>query len=78
MGDQIKYSVGATGLAGSLGGESESILATGFTNETQPKAEPWDFNPSGTREDENGNTSVGDPWNFRKTGAAGRPRGDER
>ena len=71
----IKYNTGATGLAGSLGGESEEILSQGFANVTSAKPGPFDYP---VREDENGNTQEGNRWDFRTTGAAGRPRGEER
>lgn len=78
MRDSIKYSVGAAGLGSSLGGMAESALSEGFVDASPPKADPWAFDPSAPREDDQGNTSVGDRWEHRRVGAAGRPVGDER
>ena len=78
MRDSIKYSVGAANLGSSLGGMSESALSEGYVDASLPKADPWAFDPSTPREDDQGNTSVGDQWEHRRVGAAGRPAGGER
>lgn len=76
MKDSIKYSTGVTGLAGSLGGESEQILSVGFSDETPARLNPWEA--GFVREDDSGTNSVGDRYEFGKTGACGRPTGYER
>lgn len=74
--DGIKNGTGASGLGGSLGGSSKDVLSTGFTNLTPKKLDPWE--PGYVREDDAGNTSVGDRYAFSKIGACGRPNGNER
>jgi len=74
--DGIKYNTGASGLGGSLGGMSTGALSSGFADVTPAKLDPWD--PDCERQDDGGTNSVGDKWAFSKTGACGRPNGNER
>ena len=74
--DGIKYKTGASGLSGSLGGLPSNALSSGFADITPAKLDPWD--PDCERCDDGGTNSVGDQYEFRKTGACGRPHGTER
>lgn len=74
--DGIKYKTGASGLGGSLGGMSTDALSSGFADVTPKQLDPWD--PACEHCDDNGTNAVGDKWEFRKTGACGRPNGNER
>jgi len=74
--DGISYKRGANALNGSLGGLSESALISGFDDVTPQKLDPLDA--SYQRQDDDGSNYVGDRWEFRKTGACGRPQGEER
>ena len=76
MKERIKYDTGASGLGGSLAGLSESALEKGFVDTTAARLEPWDADF--VREDDGGTNSVGDRYEFGKTGACGRPSGYER
>lgn len=74
--DKVSYNKGAHELGGSLHGDSQDALSTGFTNITPAKRDPWDADY--VRQDDGGTNSVGDRCEFRKTGACGRPNGNER
>ena len=74
--DSIKYKTGASGLGGSLGGMPSDALSSGFADITPAKLDPWD--PCAERIDHCGENLVGDQYAFRKTGACGRPHGEER
>ena len=74
--DKIKYDAGASGLGGSLAGVPKSALSTGFADTTTAKLNPWDSDYE--RVDDGGTNSVGDRYEFSKTGACGRPNGNER
>lgn len=77
MKDGINYSAGATDLGGSLGDVPKLALSQGFVDTTPAKLDMWD--PGYVREDDaTGENIVGDPWEYRKTGACGRPNGNER
>ena len=76
MKDSIKYKTGVSGLNGSLTGSSEEALSTGFTDITPARLEPWDADF--VRQDDGGTNQVGNRYDFAKTGACGRPNGDER
>ena len=73
---KIKYNVGATGLGGSMADCPDSALSTGFTDTTPAQLDPWD--PDYVRVDDGGTNSVGNQYEFSKTGACGRPNGNER
>lgn len=74
--DSIKYKTGASGLGGSLGGMFSDALSSGFADITPAKLDPWE--PGAERCDDCGENFVGDQYAFRKTGACGRPHGEER
>lgn len=74
--DKIKYTVGAGNLGGSMADVPVSALAEGFVNTTPAKLDPWD--PDYIRQDDGGTNSVGNQYEFGKTGACGRPNGFER
>lgn len=80
MDNRIKYQTGVSGIAASLGGVSDAALSKGYEDTAPKQPDPYSaaFDPAAPREDENGSMSIGDRWAFRKTGACGRPRGDER
>lgn len=77
MSNDVKYTTGATNLAGSLGRSAESDLSKGFTDETPETVDALGFF-SEKKEDDCGNTSEGDKWAFRRTGAVGRANGTDR
>lgn len=74
--DKINYSVGASDIGGSLADVPKSALSAGFTTTTNAPLDPWD--PEYVRVDDGGTNSVGDRYEFSKTGACGRPNGNER
>ena len=77
MKDGIKYTTGADDLGGSLGGLPKLALSKGFVDTTPAKLDMWD--PGYVHEDTaTGENHVGDAWAYRKTGACGRPNGNER
>lgn len=74
--DRIKHNVGASNLGGSLNGLPESSLSRGFVDVTPEKPDPWAMD--GERQDDAGTNYVGDRYAYQKTGACGRPDGNER
>ena len=74
--DKINFTTGASELGGSLADVPKSALSSGFTNITPAALDPWD--PEHVRVDDNGTNYVGDRYEFSKTGACGRPNGNER
>lgn len=72
----MKHNTGATNLAGSLGGESESILSEGFsvTKYSPDDGMVFRYTPG---DDDSGSTYEGDLYE-RRTIGIGRPRGTER
>lgn len=76
MSNDVKYTTGATNLAGSLGRSAESDLSKGFSDVTPEKPDEFAFFQK--KEDDCGNTTEGDKWAFRRTGAVGRANGTDR
>ncbi len=77
MKNGINYRAGTDGIDGSLADVPKLALSEGFINTTPAKLDVWD--PGFVREDPaTGENIVGDPWAYRKTGACGRPNGNER
>ncbi len=74
--DNITYKSGVSGLNGSLGSSSQESISTGFDDITPAKHDPWD--DAYEKLDDCGENYVGDRYEFRKTGACGRPNGSER
>jgi len=74
--DSINYKAGVTGLNGSLGTSSDNSISTGFDDVTPKRLDPWAIDYE--REDDSGENYVGSRYEFRKTGACGRPNGNER
>lgn len=70
----MKYNAGVSNLAGSLGGESESILSEGFSVMQKDSEEVFRYQPG---DDNSGSTFEGDLYERRNIGI-GRPRGYER
>ena len=74
--DKINFTTGASELGGSLADVPKSALSSGFADTTPAALDPWD--PDYVRVDDGGTNSVGSPYEFSKTGACGRPNGNER
>ena len=74
--DRIKYNAGVSKASGSLAGVPESSLVDGFEKISSERPDPWapEFQP----ELDDGTNLVGDRYQVRKTGACGRPDGNER
>lgn len=76
MKDSISYTAGV-GKDAALGGNSKGSFQSGFDVTTKnDNLDPWDDDYE--RVDDGGTNSVGDRYAFRKTGACGRPDGNER
>ena len=74
--EKITYGTGASELGGSLADVPKTALSNGFTDTTPAQLDPWD--PDYERIDDGGTNSVGNRYEFSKTGACGRPNGNER
>lgn len=74
--DSISYKSGVSGLNGSIGSSSDNSIATGFDDVTPKSLDPWEVDY--VYEDDTGENYVGSRYEFRKTGACGRPNGSER
>ncbi|HMW85402.1 MAG TPA: hypothetical protein PLY42_11700 [Nitrospira sp.] len=74
--DKISTKAGVDNIASSLGGVARSALETGFDtfSSDSHQGDANAYFPPPYVEDE----SVGNEWEFSKTGACGRPRGNAR
>ena len=74
--ESIKYDAGVSDETPSLAGAPRSAIETGFVKAQTDNHNPWEPNYQPQLDD--GTNLVGDRWEFSKTGACGRPDGNER